>query len=141
MKKNVCGLKMLDLYFSEYSFSLTRGEENSDYSSNINISYSSAKDNDLKYKVVINLMLENENKTLILNVQAVGIFEVDKANVPDDIVNQIIKQNTVAIMFPYIRSQVSLLTTQPGMTPIVLPPINIVALVEQSQLHQDNKDK
>ena len=50
MKKNVCGLKMLDLYFSEYNFSLTRGEENSDYSSNINISYSSAKDNDLKYK-------------------------------------------------------------------------------------------
>ena len=28
------------------------------------------------------------------------------------------------IMFPFIRSQVTLLTTQPGMTPIVLPPIN-----------------
>jgi preprotein translocase subunit SecB len=27
-------------------------------------------------------------------------------------------------MFPFIRSQVTLLTTQPGMTPIVLPPIN-----------------
>jgi cysteine sulfinate desulfinase/cysteine desulfurase-like protein len=36
----------------------------------------------------------------------------------------IIKTNTVAIMFPFIRSQVTLLTTQPGMTPIVLPPIN-----------------
>ena len=36
----------------------------------------------------------------------------------------IIKNNTVAIMFPFIRSQVTLLTTQPGMTPIVLPPIN-----------------
>ena len=36
----------------------------------------------------------------------------------------IVKTNTVAIMFPFIRSQVTLLTTQPGMTPIVLPPIN-----------------
>ncbi len=35
----------------------------------------------------------------------------------------IVKTNTVAIMFPFIRSQVTLLTTQPGMTPIVLPPI------------------
>ena len=32
--------------------------------------------------------------------------------------------NTVAIKFPFIRSQVTLLTSQPGMTPIVLPAIN-----------------
>ena len=34
------------------------------------------------------------------------------------------EEYTVAIMFPFIRSQITLLTTQPGMTPIVLPPIN-----------------
>ena len=32
--------------------------------------------------------------------------------------------NTVAIKFSFIRSQVTLLTSQPGMTPIVLPAIN-----------------
>ena len=36
----------------------------------------------------------------------------------------IIEKNTIAIMFPFVRSQVSLLTTQPNMVPIVLPPIN-----------------
>lgn len=36
----------------------------------------------------------------------------------------IINANTVAIMFPFIRSQVTLLTSQPGMTPIVLSAIN-----------------
>ena len=36
----------------------------------------------------------------------------------------IINTNTVAIMFPFIRSQVTLLTSQPGMIPIILPAIN-----------------
>ena len=38
-------------------------------------------------------------------------------------------KNTVAILFPYIRSQISLMTTQPGMHPIIIPPMNIVSLI------------
>lgn len=43
----------------------------------------------------------------------------------------LINANTVAIMFPFIRSQVSLMTTQPGMSPIVLPPINTAKFMEK----------
>ena len=49
------------------------------------------------------------------------------------------KKNTVAIMFPFIRSQVSILTTQPGMIPIVMPPININALVEDMKKQIEEK--
>lgn len=43
----------------------------------------------------------------------------------------IIKKNTIAIMFPFVRSQISLLTTQPGMMPVVLPPINTAKFDEE----------
>ena len=42
----------------------------------------------------------------------------------DDYSKEVINTNTVAIMFPFIRSQVTLLTSQPGMVPIILPAIN-----------------
>lgn len=40
----------------------------------------------------------------------------------------LLRKNTLAILFPYIRSQISIVTAQPEMTPIVLPPINIDAV-------------
>lgn len=39
------------------------------------------------------------------------------------------RQNAVAIIFPYVRSQISLLTAQPEMTPLVLPPFNVAQMV------------
>ena len=35
--------------------------------------------------------------------------------------------------FPYIRSQISLLTTQPGLHPVMLPPMNINALLDSTE--------
>lgn len=44
----------------------------------------------------------------------------------------LINYNSIAILFPYIRSQISLITAQPDLTPIVLPPVNIVAMFENA---------
>lgn len=41
----------------------------------------------------------------------------------------IVTKNTMAILFPFLRSQVTLMTAQPDMVPIVLPLININALL------------
>ena len=41
------------------------------------------------------------------------------------------KKNTVAILFPYVRSAFTLLTAQPGMEPVVLPALNINALIDE----------
>lgn len=43
----------------------------------------------------------------------------------------ILKKNTVAILFPYVRSAFTLLTAQPGMEPVVLPALNINALIDE----------
>ena len=60
--------------------------------------------------------------------QASGFFSY-KGNGDDPI----IQQYAVAIVMPYIRSQVSLLTAQPGVDPIVLPPFNIVEMMNESK--------
>lgn len=42
----------------------------------------------------------------------------------------LLKKNTLAILFPYLRSQISIVTAQPNFAPIVLPPININAVLD-----------
>ena len=131
MADNSCKLKMIDLYFSKYDFTLEKSNDTAEYITSFNIEYANAKDNESRFKVTFNMSLENKSKTISLNLQTIGIFEIDESNIEKSISEQIRKQNTIAIMFPFIRSQISLLTTQPGMTPIMLPPININALMEQ----------
>jgi len=74
------------------------------------------------YSVVLTLTIHKENNDLNVRVVAAAMFSMDSDDV--ELIRSIMETNTVAIMFPFIRSQVSLLTTQPGMIPIVLPPIN-----------------
>ena len=56
---------------------------------------------------------------------------IDKNDIDEQTYEHLIKANTIAIIFPFIRSQVSLLTTQPGMMPVIIPPININALISE----------
>jgi preprotein translocase subunit SecB len=39
----------------------------------------------------------------------------------------------VAILFPFVRSQISLITSQPGMMPVIIPAINVNALLDESE--------
>lgn len=62
-------------------------------------------------------------------VRASGYFRLED-HVEDR--KTIIQQNAVAIVFPYIRSQISLLTAQPEVEPVVLPAMNIAQMVEDA---------
>ena len=59
-------------------------------------------------------------------IQASGFFTYE-----GDAEDSIIQQNAVAIVMPYIRSEVSLLTAQPGVEPVVLPVFNIVEMLNR----------
>ena len=130
MNTNTCKIQMLDLYFSKFDFKLERGTDSQEYSTSFRIEYATNSEDDTKVRIIVDTTVENETQTVVLNVQAVGIFKVDKVDIDEATYEHLIKANTVAIIFPFIRSQVSLLTTQPGMTPVIIPPININALIE-----------
>lgn len=79
---------------------------------------------------VLNLQHEEIDK-LKLSCTFVGVFSViedcENMNIVD-----FIKDNSAAIMFPYIREHISTVTQKAGVMPILLPPINVIALLNKS---------
>ena len=65
-----------------------------------------------------------------------GYCEIDDNHPQRDIM---LKVNAPAIMFPYVRAQLTLLTAQPETEPIVLPVVNFQKIYEKSK-ENDNKE-
>lgn len=118
-------LKLLSLYVDELKYEKLLGEKfDDDGTTEFSREITDMGDN--KHKVSLTLEIEKENDFSIL-VKMSGIFEISD-DVPDK--SQLLQKNTVAIIFPYIRSQITLLTSQPNMNPIVLPTINVLSLLK-----------
>lgn len=82
------------------------------------------------FKVSLGVTLTSESQYNI-NAQISGIFELTEESIMG---KKLLTNNAVAILFPYLRSQLTLLTSQPGFEPIILPVMNINALLN----HNDN---
>lgn len=126
-------LKLNDVIVNEIQFSRSLQEVNTEeLSMKIakNISYMEVDD---VYKVDLSLSLEDsQNKNFKMYVNISGFFEICiNENISEDIKNSLLNKNTLSILFPYLRSQITLITSQPGMQPIIVPPININALLEE----------
>lgn len=63
-------------------------------------------------------------------VEFVGLFSIDEIN-PNMDLETFSNKNAPAIIFPYLRQHIHTLTLCSGMTPILLPPINILAVLEE----------
>lgn len=87
------------------------------------------------YEVALKVLIEDsEKQTFRLLIEIIGYFGFDsKEDVHLQNKEIIIQKNTLAILFPYLRSQVTLITAQPGMEPIIIPPININSLIEKAK--------
>ena len=88
----------------------------------VNVSHNVNQISDREYKIILELSVADPQGKLSVFVKGMAIFETEQKT------RTLIERNTLAIMFPYFRSYVSTLTTQPGMMPIVLPAMNIIAM-------------
>lgn len=68
-----------------------------------------------------------------IDVMVEGVFTLQDV---DDPVSAM-KVNGVAILFPYLRSIVSMLSTISGINPVVLPTINLVKMFEDENAEED----
>ena len=91
----------------------------------VNVAHNIEQLSEVEYKITLELSVADPEGKLSVFVKGMAVFETEQEN------QMLIERNTIAIMFPYFRSYVSTLTTQPGMTPIVLPAMNIVAMLAQ----------
>ena len=125
-------LEMISFYFPAYSFKFKGNGTPLKLLSTYNIDYAEKDDDRNQVKIQIVTTIFDEEKNFDLSLTALGFFRLERENFSEEIANEILKKNTVAIMMPFIRSQVSLLTTQPGLTPILLQPIDVNALVDNA---------
>ncbi|RHO37629.1 preprotein translocase subunit SecB [uncultured Clostridium sp.] len=91
----------------------------------VNVSHNVNQISDREYKIILELSVADPQGKLSVFVKGMAIFETEQKT------RTLIERNTLAIMFPYFRSYVSTLTTQPGMMPIVLPAMNIIAMLTE----------
>ena len=67
-----------------------------------------------------------------LQVSLTGFFRIDQAEGPQSqMVESLINKNAVAILMPYLRSEVTLLTAQPETDSVVLPAFNINKMLDE----------
>ena len=72
---------------------------------------------------LLNTTVSDENEVIYVYVESRALFHIEGAD------KLSFEQNMIGIVFPYIRSYITSITTQPGMSPIVLPAMNIAAMV------------
>lgn len=93
----------------------------------VQVEHSLKEIDDGVFEVILEITVSDEEETVYVNVKGRAIFSTQQKN------GDILEKNTIAIMFPYIRSYISIITTQPGMNPIVLPAMNIVAMINDKK--------
>lgn len=76
-----------------------------------------------------------------VKVRIVGIFEIvsGMAELDEEKIIRFYKINAVAILFPYLRSLVSDLTSKGSEAPIILPTMNIAAMINENELDENDE--
>lgn len=88
-----------------------------------------SKDN--MYRVTMVLKGEKKDE-YTFEISLTGFFSFNsEEKIDEKLKNNLISKNTIAIMMPYLRSQLSLLTAQPEVDCVVLPPFNINKMMEE----------
>lgn len=78
------------------------------------------------YESVLDVYVFNETKSLEIKAKLKGVFEFDN-DLEEKAKNSFFNVNAPAILFPYLRAYITSLTALSGISPIILPTINLAA--------------
>lgn len=118
-------LEMKNLYFEKITFE--RGEKfDNKLTPQFRTEYRVIEGTIFEVKLFCRILAGDKQ---LLELVLVGVF--DNKSPDPEVVEELNKINTVSIMFPYLRAQISLITAQPNFPSITLPVININALLDE----------
>ena len=90
------------------------------------------KQNESVFQLILGVKIEDENKTLLIEIEAVSDFLFNN-DIDKDILDTLFYINAPALLFPYIRAYISTLTNLSGIKPVTLPTLNLSALGTELQ--------
>lgn len=93
---------------------------------NINISPSGIKEKD-KFTLTLDLKITNKNDLFNINITTEAYFSF-REDIPVDMMGHFFTINAPAIIFPYIRGYISMLTSLSGCGTVMLPTLNLTDL-------------
>ena len=73
--------------------------------------------------------IKQDEYTISISLQEFSIKNHE--DLDDKLIENLIKKNTVAILMPYLRSELTLLTAQPETDSVVLPPFNVTKMIDK----------
>lgn len=131
-------LTLQKLSFEKISFERIKFEQNKndvDFQMAVQIGRAEDRDNNYKVTLILNGKKPEEYE---FSISLVGFFSVEREEAATQNVKEqdLINRNAVAIMMPYLRSEVSLLTAQPETDCVVLPPINVNKLFDNRDTNE-----
>lgn len=130
MESTVAAFQLTDYYFSKVTLDSALIINN-----DINISFdlsgvfSLSEDNKISnYKLTFETLAKcKDSKSPFITVECIADFSFEGVSSLETIPDYFY-QNSIAILFPYIRAYVSLVTNQANIKPIILPTLNLTKL-------------
>lgn len=137
--KSILEMERVSIEEIEYSRNVNVKFDNIDYQMNFSRQIMGSEDNN-HFRVALTANLRSSGEEAIkLKVTIVGFFH---CAINDAAMKQkLLENNAIAILFPYLRSQISLASTQTDMPPIVLPSMNIIKLFQDVDKQVDSNDE
>ena len=120
-------LKITHVVFDEISFKRLGFQNKKERESQLGIGKHVEKLRDGKYQVSLSARVIREEE-YEAEVSITGYCEIAEDTPNKD---RILNENAIAILFPYVRAELTLLTAQPETEPLVIPAVNINAMLKQ----------
>ncbi|MDE6586131.1 MAG: protein-export chaperone SecB [Clostridia bacterium] len=118
-------LQLKNLYFEKINFTRDTNLPKK-FQTKFSTQFNEISTSEIVVKLHCNITSDTK---FMLDITLVGCFKNNETDPTNK--EQINKTNTISIMFPYLRSEVSLVTAQPNFPTIDLPVVNINALLEE----------
>jgi preprotein translocase subunit SecB len=117
------------MVFDKIEFNRSGFKNTNDLEFGLQVQIGSGEDGTYKVTLVLKGTKHDEYNIII---SLSGFFNIEgQDELEDKIVQDLINKNAVAILMPYLRSELTLLTTQPDTDSVVLPIFNINKMLEK----------
>ncbi|MDM1346522.1 protein-export chaperone SecB [Myroides marinus] len=90
----------------------------------LNVNAAFQEDNSNRYLIKLKLNLLSKDKNFSLKCKAIGVFSTSNPINNDFKESAFVTVNSPAIVFPFLRAYINTITTNSGISPLILPSIN-----------------